>query len=285
MVWARPDLRPLKRRALAAAKRSAWLRAAFPTLLQPSFDAFVVSYPKCGRTWLRVMFGKALCDGYGLPASSLMRPIELTRAAGLRVTQFTHDDGIFFRPRWYRPDPEKRRYQGKHVLLLTRGLPATLVSSYHHVSKRDRLFDGTLAEFVRSPRFGAAQLIRFYEQWHAARARPASFTVVRYEDMLRDPRVGLDAALRLVGSRALGDDVVAAALAYGSLENMRQLEAADALGDKRMRPRDRHDPDSYKVRQGGAGRREGLSPDDEAYVAELVAASGCPLLQPPSALP
>ena len=283
MSW----VRPLKRRIIASAKQSDLLRRAFPRHLDPVFDAYVVSYPKCGRTWLRVMFGKAMCLGYGLPEASLMRPTDLTAAAGIRATQFTHDDGLFAVPRWHRPDPTKARYAGRHVLMLTRDVKDTLVSSYHHVTKRDRLFDGTLAEFIRTPRFGAPQLIRYYEQWHAARARPASFDVVRYEDMIAQPRVGLDAALRIAGCRPLGDDVLAAAVAYGSVENMRKLEARDALGDARMRPRDRQDPDSYKVRQGGVGKgAAALSPEDRAYVDALVAASGCPLIAAaPSAAP
>ena len=35
-------------------------------------DVYVVSYPKSGRTWLRVMLGKAISDRYGLPQDQLL---------------------------------------------------------------------------------------------------------------------------------------------------------------------------------------------------------------------
>lgn len=270
-----------KRRLGRAARRSPMLRRVLGRWLEPAYDAFIVSYPKCGRTWLRVMFGKALCLGYGQPDALMLRPHELTAAAGLRRTRFTHDDGVFNRQPWWRPDPGKQAYAGKHVMLLTRDVKDTLVSSYHHLTKRQVLYRGSIGEFVRDERYGAAQLIAFYEHWHAARAVPAALHVVRYEDMMQRPRVGLEAALRTCGARPLGDEVLDAAVAFGSFDNMRALEASGFFADPRMRPGDRADVSSYKVRSGGSGKgAAALTADDNAYVDALVAASRCPLVRP-----
>ena len=54
-------------------------------------DVCVISYPKCGRTWLRVLLGKALCDKFRLDEQRILNTWELTKAAGVLRTEFTHD--------------------------------------------------------------------------------------------------------------------------------------------------------------------------------------------------
>src|SRR5262245_55186961 len=54
-------------------------------------QACIVSFPKCGRTWLRVMVGKALCDRYGLDESVMLDEFKVTEAAGIIPTLYTHD--------------------------------------------------------------------------------------------------------------------------------------------------------------------------------------------------
>lgn len=56
---------------------------------QPSI--YIVSYPKTGRTWLRVMIEKSLCEMFGLPESEMLRTRAVTRHSGLPLTEFSHD--------------------------------------------------------------------------------------------------------------------------------------------------------------------------------------------------
>ena len=50
---------------------------------KPATETVVVSYPKCGRTWLRALVGKALVDHYGLPPARLLDTGGLAAMAGL----------------------------------------------------------------------------------------------------------------------------------------------------------------------------------------------------------
>ena len=54
-------------------------------------DVVIVSFPKSGRTWLRLMIGKVLCERYGLPENEALDTFGLTKAAGLPLTVLTHD--------------------------------------------------------------------------------------------------------------------------------------------------------------------------------------------------
>ena len=52
----------------------------------------VVSFPKAGRTWLRMMIGKALAEQFGLNEGDALDHIErLAKRAGAPPFDFTHD--------------------------------------------------------------------------------------------------------------------------------------------------------------------------------------------------
>jgi hypothetical protein len=53
---------------------------------------------------------------------------------------------------------------------------------------------------------------------------------------------------------------------------MQKLEAAGEFGSKILQPRDREDPETFKVRQGKVGGfREYLSAQDQRYAAQVCA--------------
>jgi hypothetical protein len=53
---------------------------------------------------------------------------------------------------------------------------------------------------------------------------------------------------------------------------MQKLEAAGEFGSKILQPRDREDPESFKVRQGKVGGfREYLSAESQSYAAQVCA--------------
>src|SRR5580765_8163967 len=87
-------------------------------LPQNSPAVFLLSYPKAGRTWLRALVGKALVQHYGLPEATLLDTSELTRAAGLPIAVFDHDQSALFAGlRWQAMPTDRNAYRGKRVLL------------------------------------------------------------------------------------------------------------------------------------------------------------------------
>ena len=78
-------MHPLVRRAKSIRKALRERRELAPAKVA------IVSFPKSGRTWLRLLIGRALCQRYGLPESQILDTFALTRAAGILPTVFTHD--------------------------------------------------------------------------------------------------------------------------------------------------------------------------------------------------
>jgi hypothetical protein len=249
---------------------------------KPDAEVYLVSYPKAGRTWLRVLVGKALCLTYALPDRLILDTEELSRQAGIARTGFWHDDsdlGHQLHYRWLSAD--KRAYTRAKVVLLVRDVRDILVSSYFQASKRERVFPDRLSEFVRSDVFGARKVATFYDLWYRSRTVPKALLVVHYEELHEDPARVLGQVLYFMGVESADEAVLQEAVAYAGFQSMRRLETADYFGTQRLRPADPGDDESYKVRRGVVGGyRDYLSQADIDYIDRVVAAVGCPWIQP-----
>lgn len=241
-------------------------------------QAYLLAYPKCGRTWLRLMIGKALDEQFGLGA---VNPMELSvlsaRQRAIPRIRVRHEF------RWYEPRPietTKAQYRGKTVIFLVRDPRDVVVSMYFNATKRQHLnddrqravmFQGTLSEFLRRPQGGIEQVVAYFNVWAEQRHVPRRFCLVSYEELHRDPAEGLRRVLDTLGVQ-VGALAIERAVEFGSFENMRKLEANNAFGSHRLRPADASDQQSFKTRRGKvAGYLDYLHGDDLAYANEVIA--------------
>jgi hypothetical protein len=244
----RPSLLMRGARRLAAEPRRLftkyWLRPR---------GSYVVSYPKSGRTWLRLMLASVCADVTGRALT-----LDVHRygnpAHGIPWIFFTHDGGGVSK---HEAAAAPRFYRGKAVLLLVRDPRDVVVSHFYQMSRRkkDAPAVGDLDSFIRGP-FGIDRVIAFMNRWAGQRSVPGRFTLLRYEDMHADRLGVLRSAVDFFGIPGVTDHALAAAVERGSFERMREIEASGLLDDQRMRPRDPGDPDSYKVRRGRIGGHE-----------------------------
>ena len=241
-------------------------------------ETTLVSYPKSGRTWLKVLLGKYFADAAGAPPEEVADLDRLTARLGLPALTQTHDgSGVYGRRSSRELQADKSEYGSHDVLLLTRGVPDTLVSSYFQATRRRNVFDGGMKSFVRSERFGARKLITFLEQWHAARETPHRLLHVTYESLHADTRAVLAEVLEFLGVARVEPVHLESAIEFARFENMRRMESQDALGRSWLRPRDATDQDSFKTRRGKVGGyRDYLTPEDIAFVEAEVTKSRCP---------
>jgi hypothetical protein len=195
----------------------------------------VISFPKSGRTWLRVMLDDIAAE-----------------------TSFTHDgsDHQLQRP-WMALHADKNRYRNGKVLLLVRDPRDTAVSGYFQVTRRLKLSRAPISQILRDERHGLKKICHFNLQWFAAAAawRKKEFAILSYEQMHAATAAALCEVAALAGitlDRRMAEQV-AANRAFA------RLHAAEASGELVHRygpflaPGDRNDGESFKVRRGLVG--------------------------------
>ncbi|HEX7009428.1 MAG TPA: sulfotransferase domain-containing protein [Phycisphaeraceae bacterium] len=265
---------PVTQRLRAQLRRTAPVRWIYRWRRNRMADVFVLSFPKCGRTWLHVMLGKAIALHHGLEVPGVVDLKKLpAQCPGLVRIRFKHDDNPHFKA----PNElvaRKDEYRDRRVVLLVRDLRDTVVSAYFQMTKRESRyrFDGSLDAFLHCPRGSIDTMIRFYQIWADQRHVPAGFLLVRYEDLHADAAGQLQRVLDFVGLTGVEDQVIRQAVEFASFQNMRRLERAGTATTSRLRPGDPSDPESYKTRRGKVGGYvDYLSPEQVALLDRRIA--------------
>lgn len=234
-------------------------------------DVLLISYPKCGRTWLTMLIARALSSHYGVrDVDYLASDVLGGEVEGAPHIRISHDDN----PHWKTPrrlGRSKRRYRDKLVVLLVRDPRDVVVSMYFERSRREKAYSGTLQQFLRERKGSLGTILAYYNIWAAERARPRGFCLVRYEDLQTDTAGELKRLLRFAGVEGISDAHVAEAVEFASFESMRKMETAGAAGTGRLRPGDPNDAESFKTRKGKVGGHvDYLSPDEIDWVKRKV---------------
>ena len=243
-------------------------------------QVYILSYPKSGRTWLRLLIGKAICDRYNLPESQMIETFDLTSQAGLLRTHFSHDySSILSGFPYHRMPTNKSEYTKTKVLFVYREIKDVLVSSYFQATKRTGKFEGPISAFIRSDKFGVKKIVTFYNSWYEQQHVPQAFLALSYEEMHEDPHKALRQSLEFMGMKDVDAGLLETAVSFAAFNNMKKLESSGFFQDDKMRPKDTDDKDSYKVRKGKVGGyTENLSPEDIEYIDSTVVEMGCPFL-------
>lgn len=216
-------------------------------------DVVLVSYPKSGRTWLRVMVARCLDRHLELGSDELL-DLERLHDLDPRVPRIlvTHDDS----PHKKLPEQverDKRRYRAKRVVLLVRDPRDVVVSAYFEASRRRGTFEGSLGDFVFEPLGGIDTILMFYRAWAQATPQLSDILVVRYEDLRSDTERELGRVLSFLGFEDIAAQTITDAVSFGAFENMQRLEREQKLDSFRLRAAEPEDPESFKVRRGKVG--------------------------------
>ncbi len=255
-------------------------------------DIVVVSFGKSGRTWLRVMISHLFRVMYGLPENAIMgfdNFHNLNRA--VPKIFFTHDNYI----KDFTGDFDtKQPFYGKRVVLLARDPRDVAVSQFFQWKFRikpskvainnypPRGSDISLFDFVTGDNGGSMQAVTDYlNLWAREASKVADFHLLRYEDLRTQPHEQLRQLLDFMQVDASDADVDAA-VDYSSYENMKKMESKQQfrLAGGRMMPRDKDNPDSYKVRRAKVGGyRDYFSDEEVAAIDARLAASLDPMFR------
>jgi len=235
---------------------------------------FVVSFPKSGRTWLRVFLAKYFSLFFGIPMSLHFVYLSPKRR---NIPKITFSHGNVLSAETGAMEKDVKCLANKKIIFMVRDPRDVVVSYFFQQKKRASLFGGAsqlggaeslsgISDFIRHNILGIDRIIDFMNLWYENRGKAKDMILIKYEDCLSRPREEFGKALDFLGVRT-DKNKLDEAVEYSSFENMKKLEERDVLGDDRLRPGDPNDPESFKVRKGKAGGfRDYLSAEDIEYV-------------------
>lgn len=246
-------------------------------------DVAVVSYGKSGRTWLRVMVSRLYQQVYGLPDTALLgfdNFHHMNRA--IPKIFFTHDNYI---GDYTGNTDSKCDFAGTQVVLMVRDPRDVAVSQFFQWQHRMRPekkrlnqypphnADISPYDFVMDPVAGLPKVIDFMNLWAKEMQTLEAVCLVRYEDLRRDPVHWLSRVAEFLKLPASAGQIQEA-VDYASYENMKKMESEQSfrLSGGRMKPRDRANPDSYKVRRAKVGGYRDYFDDEQVRQIDALVA-------------
>jgi sulfotransferase family protein len=226
-------------------------------------DVVVLSFPKSGRTWFRVMLSRVYAITYGLDRDAPLDGANFHRREP-RVPS------VFFTHGNYRDEMSRGRdltamFAPKKIIFLVRHPADAAVSLYFHnlggrvdpikrrMKRMPESMEGiSVGDFVLDPRWGVPAVIAYLNFWRGFLAHCPHTLMVRYEDLRTDPQTVLERIAAFLGE-TFPPRAVAEAIESSSLERLREQERRGDFKSPVMRMRDPSDPNSVKVRRGKMG--------------------------------
>jgi hypothetical protein len=229
----------------------------------------VISFPKCGVTWLRLMIGKAIELHFNLDISD----INLIGQLDSTITSL-HPDVPRIRVK-HDDEPHKKAseqlqsskvgYRYAKIIFLVRD-PRDIVTSLYFYGKTRPDFkeidSPDISCFIRSKIGSFDTILSYFNIWAENQNVPRQFLVVRYEDLHLNPQAELRKVLDLISLHNVSDDVIQKAIEFTQFENMRKLEKERAFKTL-MKGYDESDTSTLHTRKGKVGSyQEDLSQED-----------------------
>lgn len=240
---------------------------------------YIVSYPKTGRTWLRLLIGKVYCEKYNLSDKDAIHLKEISRQYGPIPIMLTHDNSSWNKKllKFYQMPTNKNKFIGAKVIFLIRDVRDTLVSCYFQASKRDNNFKGSLSDFIKSESFGIIKILTFYNIWYENRKKPKDFLLLRYEDIHKNPHNTLIKTLNFIGLKNVKKEIIDKAVNFANFNNMQKMERENFFNTDILKPTDITDKETYKVRRGIIGDHISyLNDKDFEYIERVITEMGNP---------
>ena len=212
----------------------------------------VVSYPKCGRTWLRQMDKEYAALTCGKETKSLYTHLNYGIGGG----------GEFPRIAYLRDHPNTPKF------MLTRDPADTLVSYYHDDMVRgdEKKMEGVVGDIDAYCKKHLPTLMEFY---NAASEFDYIYTL-GYEDMLEDTIGTLLPMFKIIYKETLNLEALETAIETCKFETLAKLERAGKV-DMRV-SKNYQNKGFFKTRKGKAGSAvEELKPETLEWIQEQLA--------------
>lgn len=250
--------------------KSYWQTYVLSRLVTVDPEVYVISYPKCGRTWLRVMLQEYLrLQGYRLEN---FHDKFLVGTQEKQLVKFEHGQSNWV-PAPLRVDQlsfNASRYAQERILFLVRDPRDVLVSSWYHLNFRERIYKQDLSAFIRDDLVGIRKVVAFMNLWVDNSRLPKEFLLLSYEDMHTDPISSLRQVVEFIGIE-VGAQNLRAAVGRSSFDRMKRMEKSGGLEEPWLSPGTKGQDKSMKVRRGKVGSfRDDLSESDVAFLDELI---------------
>jgi hypothetical protein len=193
-------------------------RSTTPVVTRNS-DLYIVEYPKSGITWLTSILANCCLIESGTSIRTTYYNLEQI-IGDIHINRDIADNPIYPYYRFIKSHSPYNPFY-RHVIYLLRNPYSVMKSYYHYINNHDG-FDGDLAKFVKSGRFGIDCWVRHVNSWIHPK-KEMKFHLVKYEDLHDDAFSTVKTLFTNLGLN-IPDATIRTSIEYCSFDNMRNSD-------------------------------------------------------------
>lgn len=217
-----------------------------------SLNAFLNSYPKSGRTWLRFILANYFAIIYALGVEvnldnlfSIIPNFDFDPARGMPGFKDKEWPSVVPLVAVSHHPYDRITFGRRRTIFMVRDPRDVMVSAYFHQTYHKHRFSGDVSEFLRNDQLGISALVRYLNGWAAALEKCEN-VVISYEKLSKGAVAEVTRVLTFLGC-AIDKTALNAAVKAASFETMRKLELDRGIPGHEY---DRSNASSLRMRRG-----------------------------------
>lgn len=217
------------------------------TMLLDRSDYFIISYMKCGRTWLRYLIGLMIEEQLSLNFEDKLIYTDCYEyKQGYPIITAYHDDN----PHRKGDEDlvkEKYEYNNNKIIFMVRHPGDVAVSLYYHMKYRSKQYNGDIDTFVVRK---VQSIVNYYNIWYFNKGKMKDFILVRYEDMHSKALNVITSINTFLGFNKLSDEAAERVIHNSSFKNMKKYEMETKSENTQLNNKLAFNEKGAKIRKG-----------------------------------
>ena len=232
-------------------------------------NAFLCSFPKSGRTWVRFFLINYLSQIFNHDIevnfdNSILYTPSIKNRKSIKFAEEKLEKDLGFLIFSSHEIFNKNKMADSKIILIIRSLFDVIISLYFHKYSHHQTYIGSIQDFVRSESLSLVPIIEYYEGWVRAiktqKIQNKNLLLIRYEDLRDDNYKGFKDILTFLGIE-VNEQILRSSILKSSFDSMKTIERIKRDSDSR------DDNDSMRVRRGlVGGYKEYLGSEDIFFI-------------------
>lgn len=219
-------------------------------LLIPKTDCFLISYMKCGRTWLRFIIGSLIEHKLSIQNDDKLIYTDCySYSNAFPIITAYHDDSPHLKSK-NELSKDKKEYLTKKIIFLVRDPRDVAVSLFYHMKYRSKRYFGEIDDFVLNY---VPSIVEYYNIWLNCRSDFPDFFILKYEDLRNQTVEKIKQIGEFTGFGPITDYEAKEIAEKASFANMRKYEAVNESKNLQLSKEFAKSENARKIRQGKVG--------------------------------
>jgi len=230
------------------------------------FDAFIISYPKSGRTWLQnilMEIGKLKYDINNAidDTTSISDSLSILSSynngfpkilATHALSSWEQVEGLCNKDEILNTN-DYQSYKNKKVIFLYRDPRDVLVSQYYHIKLRNGISKIEKEDLVSNDIIGIEKIVNFMNKWHKlAQENSDHIFSMSYEQLKKNPEEAVQSICNFLGMD-IDSGTVSQGINESDLKKMQKKQASKQNSDPWTKAKNLENKNSFQSRKGLIG--------------------------------